>query len=220
LATLKEYAPEFKTLVWLFFEGNDAIPATDAEFVTQYLKPEFTQDLKSHNEDTNTLFDTLERDWDSRARLRIEADKLHQGSTWSVRLCEWRDRFFSPTIAFLKSLGPATPIPFDTDLFEATLREGIRVARSRGAGLFLLVYLPSWERLNWRPRSHPEVRALDQLRDAVATRAGKTGFEFVDLTDRLYWEDLSILFPYGTRAHYTAAGYELVAGQIVSKLKR
>jgi hypothetical protein len=38
------------------------------------------------------------------------------------------------------------PIPFDTDLFEATLREGIRAARAKGARRFVLVYLPSWER--------------------------------------------------------------------------
>jgi hypothetical protein len=219
LGTLKEYAPHFKTLVWLFYEGNDSIPAADAEFVTQYLKPEFTQDLKSHGHDINALFDTLERDWNKRARLRTVVDKPKRGGNLATDVLERRNRFFSPTISFLQSLRPASPIPFDVDLFEATLREGKRFARSNGAERYLLVYLPSWERLNWRPRGHAEVRALDRLRKAASASAFNTGFELVDLTDRLYGENRDKLFPYGTRAHFTAFGYSIVSDQIVSKLQ-
>ena len=221
LATLKEYAPQFKTLVWLFFEGNDFIPATDGELAVRYLEPDYTQNLKSREREIVGLFDALEHDWGIRASLRagqsasqsrISFDRL------ASSLSSWRDRFFSPTISFLRSFRPAEPIQFDQDLFGATLREGMRTARSKGASRFILVYLPSWEKLSWKPSTHPQLTTFDQLRKSVSSMSEAAGFEFLDATPRFSSEDRASLFPYDTHAHYTEKGYRLASEAILQGL--
>jgi len=223
LATLKEYAPQFKTLVWLFYEGNDFIPAADAESVIRYLKPEFSQNLKSREREILALFDTLEHDWDVRAALRT--DQLHSQS-WFERLApdwhSWLERVFSPTVSFLRSFRPPEPLLFqlDVDLFGATLKEGMRAARSKGANRFVVVYLPSWERLNWKPGTHSQISVFDQLRESVSSTSKAAGFEFVDVTPRFSSQKRASLFPYDTRAHYTAAGYKVVSDAILESLEK
>ena len=112
----------------------------------------------------------------------------------------------------------AEPIVLDRELFSATLKEGMRTAKSKGAERFIVVYLPSWERLSWKPAAHPQLAAFDQLRHSISSISTDAGFEFLDVTPRFPSDDRPNLFPYGTRAHYTEKGYALASEAIVQRL--
>jgi hypothetical protein len=223
LATLKEYAPQFKVLVWLFFEGNDFIPAADGEFAVRYLEPDYTQNLKAREREIVELFDALEHDWSVRASLRIQQGALAPRNSFnrlSSDFAWWRDRTFAPTISFLRSFRSAEQIEFDQNMFAATLREGMRTARSKGARRFILVYLPSWERFSWKPSTHPQIAAFDQLRKFVSSISDDAGFEFLDVTPHFSTKDRPSLFPYDTHAHYTEKGYALASEAILQSLRK
>ena len=90
---------------------------------------------------------------------------------------------------------------------------------SKGANRFIVVYLPSWERFSWKPSTHPEISALDKLRDSVSSKSKEAGFEFLDVTPHFPSEKRPELFPYDTHAHYTEMGYKLATDAILQGLR-
>lgn len=213
LATLVEYAPTFKTLVWLFYEGNDTYPPADIEFAKNYLDPTFKQGLRSKESEVLAAFDGLERAWEARSTARLSPTPPSRGQLKGLE--DWLDRFFSPTIAFLRSFRTAKEIPFDQHLYERTLSTGRQIASARGANRFIVVYLPSWERFAWTPRSHPERVVFKTLSTLVNQAASEAGFEFLDLTPALAAVPRAELFPYDTHAHYSKVGYEVVSDRLI-----
>jgi hypothetical protein len=213
LAALKEYAPRMKTLIWLFYEGNDTDPALNQEFLLNYLRPEFTQLLKQSADEINQMYeragniDNLQPEPQQKPLIQHLRD-LEKELRYKVR------PLFAPTASFLLSFR-SKEIEFDSDLYRRILQEGRRLTRERGAERFILVYLPAWERFMWKPRQHPDAIQFDHVREAVRISAAMTGFEFIDVAEVFYGApDPLDMFPFHGYGHYNETGYS-VAGQAI-----
>jgi hypothetical protein len=217
LAALKEYAPHMKTLIWLFYEGNDADPALNQEFLLSYLQPQFTQSLKQSADQVNLMYERA----GNIDNLQLEAQQkplVQKLREWEREVRYKTRRLLAPTASFFLSLR-SREIPFDSDLYRRILAEGSRAAREKGAERFMLVYLPAWERFMWKPRQHPDVIQFDKLRDAVRTSAIVTGFEFIDVAEEFYRApDPVDLFPFRGDGHYNEMGYSVTAQTVLAAL--
>jgi hypothetical protein len=217
LAVLKEFYAPSRVFVWLYFEGNDFFEALNADFLKQYLSPNFSQKLKLRQGEILSIFDDLESE--SWVRIEERAQRSPVGAPVANKGPTWLSKTFSPTMSFLTSFKHSDPIPFDGGSLERVLVAGREFAQQRGTARFILFYLPAWERFAWRPRLHPEVVKWDALKRSVAEVARTAGYEFVDSTPRL--ESLGgvkNLFPYGARGHYNNLAYTAVGQAIIESL--
>jgi hypothetical protein len=210
LGTIKEYLPTGKTLIWVFFEGNDYRPSLNRRLLRNYLQPDFTQHLKQKPEEIKGFIEATEgRVWE-----------LAERGT-PVGRQKWQDRLrdmLRPTMSFLQSFR-AAGLKFDTAEYEEVLREGKRAAIEKGFKTFLVVYLPCWERFEWMPRTHPQVGKFNALRKAVTATASSAGFSIIDVTNRFYDEpDPRSLYPFSSHGHLTVRGYRITAQAILHYL--
>lgn len=213
LASLKEYLEPLrpKTVLWLFFEGNDITEDTAFErrspLLMSYVKDaSFSQGLfKRADEITRHLKTYLdERLTEAMARFDHPHEKLME----FLILHNLRERLGLNEV----SLGLAAPP--DIDLFRQTLASAKRLVGSWG-GRLIVVYLPDSAR--YFAASHNS-----QTRDHLRQQALKT-LEELDLpvvdVHRAFasQKDVATLFQY-PGSHYSNAGYRVAAEAIEEKL--
>lgn len=207
LAVLKEYLPPTDVLVWVYFEGNDfALDEKNRVFLGKYLERGFSQGLQNRTADINRMF---EKAISEREQEVASTAKPPDGRVRSV-VRDW----FNPSLsalAFIRGRFQRPEIQTDYELFARLLDEVHAFARDeRQTRSFIFVYLPTYERFAWRPRSHPQVEKFDRLRTEIARIATAHGWTFVDVAHEFEKQsDPLSLFPFRTHAHYTAAGYEI-----------
>jgi len=207
LAVLKEYMPSSDILVWVYFEGNDfALQEKNHVFLKNYLRSGFTQNLRNRSVDIDKLF---ERAVAQREKESSPASHLSTGAAWAA-VRNWLNPSLA-TLAYVRGRLHEPIIQTDYELFGEVLAQARAFAHDeRQTRSFVFVYLPTYERFAWRPRSHPQVAKFDRLRADIRRIATSQGWAFVDVAGEFERQpDPLSLFPFRTHAHYTAAGYEV-----------
>ena len=217
LGTLKEYAAAVrpKMVLWLYYEGNDLTDLNREEkcsFLTRYLETGFqTQDL-------------LHRQGEIDLALTGQLAAV-QGAAKEERQPWYRHRILLETLRSfqLKKLKLNLRVLW-SHMEEYLFREhlhllGRALAAAQGTvhswgGTLYVVYLPSYHRYAGRAGTYP----LNRRELVLATVRG-LGIPLIDFHPTLKaLPDPRAMFPFGKDGHYTAAGYRLLARQILAAL--
>ena len=222
LATLREYGSTLRPriVLWVYFEGNDSRDLDRREkrspLLMKYLEPSFTQGLIHRQPEIDHalrsyLDDAMRNNavnYDAEQFLKLRYLRKSLGALLKKRpLVNGID---GEIVESLRAFG-APSQKADRDLFRTILAEANRMVASWGGRMYF-VYLPTWERYRL-----PELASQD--RDTVLNIVKELQMPLIDLhsTFAKHPDPLS-LFPTRRYAHYTVAGHQLVAEEVLRHL--
>ena len=211
LGTLTEYglAAQPRTVLWVFFENDldDLARERQQPTLVRYLEPGFSQGLQSQQ----ATIDSTLGPW-------IDRLYANGGAPQETFASGWKDVVtLSATRRFIRALReppPADP-QLQVPLLTSVIREARRRTDAQGASL-VFVYLPRWERIHGDATA-----AFESMRSSVIDSVRSVGIPVLDLTDAFASAaEPAALFARAdiAVAHYSAAGYRLVAERVVSGL--
>ena len=199
----------------MFYEGND-LTDLDRErghpVLMSYLDPAFTQGLR----DKRSEVDATVREWIRELRRTAEEqERIRRGSTErppSHPLTPWAKlRELRARVRAVLEPRSTPDYPFDASLF-SRVSTRFRDDVDAWGGQLLFVYLPAYERF-----AHPYL--ANPHRQRVLDTVEGLGIPVLDLTPAFAadGEPLSF-FHFRVKSHYTAAGYAIVAEEILLRL--
>ena len=207
LATYREYVQAWrpKLVVWFYYGGNDGedfglrARGTMYDILPRYLRERHLPEFAGRDPRTPEKF---------RAQLEAELGRLEKrpwlqpghGLLSFLGLKQMRS-LFAPA-------APAQVAPFSPEVWP--ILELVRAEVEKDGGAFLVVNLPSWRDLNAPAQVSEWITGLQERR-----------FHFVDLEPVMRASgDPLRYFPLRRENHYNAAGYELVAEEIIRAIER
>ena len=220
LGALKEYSREnqISYIIWAFYEGNDLIDLEhELKFknfdLQNYLKPDFTQDLKNKQSEIDEL---LELFYLEKQKKQLEKhSKRHKVSIDISGIPGTANRFdFKKFIKLyyvrntLKLSKFRSRPEIKTKFFEI-LNEANIFSKSINSEM-IFVYLPRFSR-NIKFSNNYE-------KDEILKGVKALGIEVLDM-DKLVFKkhkDPLSLFPFRRKNHYNNTGYELIANEIAN----
>lgn len=214
LASLTEYGSKLKPkqVLWLYFEGNDlADLAHEAKsaFLLNYLNDHFSQDLYGRQIEVNQALIHYLTAKKQDFMLLYKPEPTPFSLAGLVKLRNIRKQF---------QLNKAQPEPIlaPEGLFEAVMAAAQRRVKSWD-GELIFVYMPELARFKAKDKG-----AFDKLKHKPEVMAivNRLGIKTIDLEPmfRAQSEPLA-LFPFKIEGHYTEQGYELVAEEIMQKMR-
>ena len=217
LALITEYLPSLKPkfVLWFHFEGNDLEDLkreSKSSLLTSYLEKDYSQGLLNRQRE----IDLALRKYVVSELAREESKSQRSQSDYGVS--EHLSRISGVlTFSHLRERlglvhGMHSADKANMELFSQILRQA-KASIARWDGQLLFVYLPAWERYSQRPMTDENrraVRAITKTLDIPMLDAHAT---FGATADPL----ASFPFRLG-RAHYSEAGYRLVAESIIGAL--
>lgn len=223
LGTLIEYAKPEKppVVVWLFYEGNDLYNLSRERqhpLLISYLnEPEFHQQLidRQAEVDDRVMYEISES-----MEERAAANEAVNEKENSVNVVD-RLRLTGTREILSAQLNQkvADNIYVEADenivLFASVLKRADEVVSEWGGELYF-VYLPMYQRF---ASNDLTVRALEERRLSVLKEVRGLGIASIDMTESFEQApDPLQLFPFGLFGHYNAAGYRVVADEILADL--
>ena len=216
LAAVKEYLPHLrpKTVLWMYFEGNDLFKDLPEErrsdVLMSYLKQGFRQGLMDKGEEAARRFQAYLDDQLAEAMGRV--DSPYEGLLDFLKLFYLRETFGLDPVG----LGLAEPVTKDDlGLFRDILREARRTVRSWG-GKLVFVFMPDAPRYFASARNS---RIRDRVREQVLDIAEGLSLPVIDVHQVFASApDPRALFVY-PGSHYNEEGYKRAAEAIAARLE-
>jgi hypothetical protein len=215
LAGLKEYA-EFKkpkTVLWLYFEGNDLSENLPREktssILMSYLQPKFSQNL------INRQVEIDERELQYFFKEKERKEKLGQEKLINLDKTFWMTRI-------LRFHNLRKQIAFDNVLdIDPLFSEILTKARDRTeewGGILYFVYLPQFLRYATLWQNHDSFRKRSEVIEVVKGLNIPT----IDIHREVFENhpDPLALFPLRSYGHYNAEGYKKVAEGILKAIEK
>jgi hypothetical protein len=217
LAGLREYGPALKpkVVLWLYFEGND-LPDLAKEqkssLLTRYLhNASYSQDLIHQQA-------VIDQGWNKHLEASLEkAGKKPWYHHFSMvrqflrtfQLKKLKDTIREAVASLRENYSQNRVLSF-----KQVLAKSQSLVQSWGGTLYF-VYLPAFDRYHGKDQAYPQNR-----RDAVIAMVQSLRIPLIDFHLTLKsLPDPLVMFPFKTNAHYTKAGYKLLAGQVSKALR-
>lgn len=218
LASLKEYAAEFKprTVLWFLYSQNDFADLQNERksvLLTRYLSGDFTQGLLDLQEEIDAALD----DYLTQKINAAPADEGRDEFEWptALRLSSLRTRLGLVHAVSSGKFVDRRVIAEDViNEWVAVLSEAKRTVSSWGGQIYL-VYLPERERYAVARTAE----LADEIHKTVMRVAESLGLAVIDVHAAFRSQvDPLELFPFRVRGHYNEQGHRLVGETVLQAL--
>lgn len=200
----------FKTFIWLFYEGNDhnQLINFNDRLNKAVVKPT-SKILKSKSEifvnykDINQNLNFLDFEWknENEVKLKIYISEKLRGLN-----------------SFIKLFLNYTKVDNNKN-YEKILKKMEIYLSKKNVNDRYIYFIPKYTRLSHKKKDHPEIEYLNSIKEYVEKLAIKKGFKFIDGTKFLEGMDKSLdVFHYKLPTHFNEKGYDLTAYYISKHL--
>jgi hypothetical protein len=211
---LKVTNTKFKTLIWIYYEGNDHEDINknsnkefdletefDLTFIRgfnkfQELQP---QKIKLRNDITEQILDEYIVDY--------QMDK----NTFIIKLKLFFSFYFRGFGSLVKYTTKYEPLIQNEKNYENIFKDFNEYLISKDINDRIIYYIPKYTRLSYNNISHPQLTQLNELKNFIKDTAQKYEFKFIDGTDFFLKKDPLDVFHYNLPTHFNEKGYELLA---------
>ena len=193
----------FKTFIWLFYEGNDhnQLKNINDRLNKMVVKPT-SKILKSKSEifvnyqEINQNLNFLDFEWknENEVKLKIYISEKLRGLNSFIKL------FFNYTKVD------------NNENYEKILKKmEIYLSKKKIQDKYIY-FIPKYTRLSHKKKDHPEIEYLNSIKEYVEKLALMNGFKFIDGTKFLEGMEKSLdVFHYNLPTHFNEKGYNLTA---------
>ena len=183
---------EFKTLIWLFYEGNDH------EDLKKNFGKKIDFDFKRSNND-----------------LDIEVKYVSFPNKYWIKIKLIVANFlrgFGTTAKYFNVYPDLLPNKLDYENVVSDMNDFLSKKNIENKIIF---YIPKYTRLAHKKIFHPQLKQLDNLKNLVEEISTKYGFEFID-GSKIYHARKNPLnvFHYNLPTHFNIDGYDLLAQEL------
>ena len=196
----KKNNTNFRTFIWLFYEGNDH------EDLNKNYGKKF--DFKSKKQ-TNITKSELKVTYRPKENLFFLKIKLFLANYL---------RGFGTLAKYLKSY---PDLIRDINNYDETVKDLSVYLDKKNVTQRIIFYIPKYTRLSYKEIDHPNLRQLDNLKKLVKITSKKYDFKFVDGSNIYFSQNNPLkVFHYGLPTHFNVEGYDILANELAQFIKK
>ncbi len=183
----------FKTLIWLFYEGNDH----------EDLKKSYDREISFSFNKSDNNFQKIEVDYYPSQNLFLLKIKLFLANYL---------RGFGTLVKYLK---PYPELIENKEMYIDVVNDLNDYLNQKNITKKIIFYIPKYTRLAYKHINHPNLTQLNNLRNLVQTTALKNNFKFID-GSKIYHSRKNPLdvFYYQLPTHFNIKGYDILADEL------
>ena len=211
---LKVTNTKFKTLIWIFYEGNDHEDININSNKEFNLKTEFDLTfIRGFNKFQELQPQKIQYSNDITEQILNEylVDYHMDKNPFIVKLKLFLSFYFRGFGTLVKYTKKYEPLVHNKKNYENIFKDFNDYLISKEINDRIIYYIPKYTRLSYNNISHPQLAQLNELKNFIKDTALKYEFKFVDGTDFFLKKGPLDVFHYNLPTHFNERGYELLA---------
>ena len=218
---LKRTNTNFKTLIWLYYEGNDH--EDFSPFLGQHINHGFDKSYKRTNLHKFGYFQEYQHkglvplkdlyyvDYKGNEKLDMNVPYLK----FKLFLANYL-RGFGSLAKYVKKYPKLIDNDKEYDTFFKNFNEFLNKKNIENK---IIYYIPKYTRLTYSVDNHPQLTQLNNLKELIKNTSIKYNFKFIDGAEFFNKrKDKLDVFHYGLPTHFNKKGYGLLADHLSSSL--